>query len=131
MGIIVKVEILNNQLEIESKEFEAASTELRDVFQVVGSRKTQEGYEQLKCNVEAEGFRNPIILIPNTEENYNLAIRQVKNDFVRGWENYRPYLCMYGNQRIEIALELGIFQLSSILTPTVEWAHATHLNLTP
>ena len=68
MGIIVKVEILNNQLEIESKEFEAASTELIDVFQVVGSRKTQEGYEQLKCNVEAEGFRNPIILIPNINE---------------------------------------------------------------
>ena len=88
-------------------------------------------YNKLKRNVEAEGFKNPIIIIPNTEENYSLAIRQVETSFVKSWQKLRPYLCMYGNQRIEIALELGIFELSGILTPTVEWAHATHLKLNP
>ena len=131
MGIVMKVEILTPDLSIESRIFSPISIDLTDVFQVVGSRKTQAGYDELKRNVEAEGFKNPIIIIPNTEENYSLAIRQVETSFVRSWQKLRPYLCMYGNQRIEIALELGIFELSGILTPTVEWAHATHLKLNP
>ena len=128
---MVKVEILTPNLSIESKIFNPHIIDLSDVFQVGGRRKTQEGYNKLKRNVEAEGFKNPIIIIPNTKENYSLAIRQVETSFVRSWQKLRPYLCMYGNQRIEIALELEIFELSSILTPTVEWAHATHLKLNP
>ena len=131
MGPVLKVEILTPELSIESRIFSPCSIELVDVFQVVGSRKTQEGYNKLKRNVEAEGFKSPIIVIPNTKENYSLAIRHVESSFVRSWQELKPYLCMYGNQRIEIALELGIFELSSILTPTVEWAHATHLKLIP
>ena len=127
----MKVEILTPDLSIQSKVFQARDIDLADVFQVVGSRKTQEGYKELRRNVEAEGFKNPIIIIPNTEENYSLAIRQVETSFVRGWQKWRPFLCMYGNQRIEIALELGIFQLKAVLTPNVEWAHATHLKLNP
>ena len=131
MGPVLKVQILTPDLTIESRVFSPNSIDLTDVFQVVGWRKSQEGYSKLKRNVEAEGFKNPIIVIPNTEENYSLAIRRVESSFVRSWQELRPYLCMYGNQRIEIALELGIFELSGILTPTVEWAHATHLKLTP
>ena len=127
----MKVEILTPDLSIQSKVFQARDIDLADVFQVVGSRKTQEGYEELRRNVEAEGFKNPIIIIPNTEENYSLAIRQVETSFVKNWQKWRPFLCMYGNQRIEIALELGIFQLKAVLTPNVEWAHATHLKLNP
>ena len=127
----MKVEILTPDLSIQSKVFQARDIDLADVFQVVGSRKTQEGYEKLRRNVEAEGFKNPIIIIPNTEENYSLAIRQVETSFVKSWQKWRPFLCMYGNQRIEIALELGIFELKGLLTPNVEWAHATHLKLNP
>ena len=127
----MKVEILTPDLSIQSKVFQARDIDLADIFQVVGSRKTQAGYNALKRNVAVEGFKHPIIIIPNTEENYSLAIRQVETSFVKSWQKLRPYLCMYGNQRIEVALELGIFELSSILVPTVEWAHATHLKLNP
>ena len=127
----MKVEILTPDLSIESRIFSPISIDLADVFQVVGSRKTQAGYNALKRNVAVEGFKHPIIIIPNTEENYNLAIRQVETSFVKSWQKWRPFLCMYGNQRIEIALELGIFQLKAVLTPNVEWAHATHLKLNP
>ena len=90
----MKVEILTPDLSIQSKVFQARDIDLADVFQVVGSRKTQEGYEELRRNVEAEGFKNPIIIIPNTEENYSLAIRQVETSFVKSWQKWRPFLCM-------------------------------------
>jgi len=125
------VEILNSELEIESKDFMIRPVDLKYVFQVVGSRKDQEGYDELKRNVEAEGFKNPIIVIPNTLENFNLAIRKVEEAYVKDWESFPMYICMYGNQRIEIASELGISKLFCISTPTVEWAHATHLKLNP
>lgn len=127
----MKVEILTPDLSIQSKVFQTRDIDLADIFQVVGSRRTQAGYNALKRNVAVEGFKHPIIIIPNTEENYSLAIRQVETSFVKSWQKWRPFLCMYGNQRIEIALELGIFQLKAVLTPNVEWAHATHLKLNP
>ena len=127
----MKVELLDSNLDMRTKYLASQSMNLTNIFQVVGSRKDQEGYDELKCNVEAEGFKNPIILIPNTLENFNLAIRQVEKAYVKDWESSRPYLCMYGNQRIQIALDLRISQLQSIITPTVEWAHATHLKLNP
>ena len=55
----MKVEILTPDLSIQSKVFQARDIDLADVFQVVGSRKTQEGYEGLRRNVEAEGFKSP------------------------------------------------------------------------
>ena len=61
----MKVEILTPDLSIESRIFSPTSIDLADVFQVVGSRKTQAGFDELKRNVEAEGFKNPIIIIPN------------------------------------------------------------------
>ena len=127
----MKVELLDSNLDMRTKYLASQSMNLTNIFQVVGSRKDQEGYDELKRNVEAEGFKNPIILIPNTLENFNLAIRQVEGTYVKDWESSRPYLCMYGNQRIQIALDLRISQLQSIITPTVEWAHATHLKLIP
>ena len=127
----MKVELLDSNLDMRTKYLASQSMNLTDIFQVVGSRKDQEGYDELKCNVEAEGFKNPIILIPNTLENFNLAIRQVEEAYIKDWQSSRPYLCMYGNQRIQIALDLRIFQLQSIITPNVEWAHATHLKLIP
>ena len=47
----MKVEILTPDLSIQSKVFQARDIDLADVFQVVGSRKTQEGYEDLRRNV--------------------------------------------------------------------------------
>ena len=103
---------------------------LIQVFQVVGKRAEQDGYPELRRDVEENGFIKPIVIIENTFENYNLAIRRVTKRFVREYINaHRVYLCMYGNQRIDIALDLRIFYLNAILAPNVEWAHAIQLKL--
>ena len=127
----MKVEMLSAKLKILTKEFEIIhKLPLIQVFQVVGKRSEQDGYGELRRDVEENGFIKPIVVIDNTYDNYNLAIRRVTKRFVRSYINaYRTYLCMYGNQRIDIALDLRIFHLNAILAPNVEWAHAIQLKI--
>ena len=126
----MKVEMLDKNLDMLTKKFKTERIPLVQVFQVVGKRSEQDGYSELRRDVEENGFINPIVIINNTYENYNLAIRRVTKRFVREYINaHRVYLCMYGNQRIDIALDLRIFHLNAILAPNVEWAHAIQLKL--
>ena len=126
----MKVEMLDKNLDMLTKKFKTERIPLVQVFQVVGKRSEQDGYSELRRDVEENGFINPIVIINNTYENYNLAIRRVTKRFVREYINaHRVYLCMYGNQRIDIALDLRIFYLNAILAPNVEWAHAIQLKL--
>jgi len=126
----MKVEMLSAKLKIVTREFEIIRHQpLIQAFQVVGKRSEQDGYDKLRRDVEENGFIKPIVIINNTIENYNLAIRKVNKSFVRFWQEHKPYLCIYGNQRIDIALKLRIFHLDAILTPNIEWAHAAYLKI--
>ena len=126
----MKVEMLDKNLDMLTKKFKTERIPLIQVFQVVGKRSEQDGYSELRRDVEENGFIKPIVIIDNTYENYNLAIRRVTKRFVRDYINaHRVYLCMYGNQRIDIALDLRIFYLDAIVAPNVEWAHAIQLKL--
>ena len=126
----MKVNMLTAESELLEKEFKVIiSLPLINVFQIVGKRSEQDGYDKLRQDVEENGFIKPIIIINNTIENYNLAIRKVNKSFVRFWQEHKPYLCIYGNQRIDIALKLRIFHLDAILTPNIEWAHAAYLKI--
>ena len=127
----MKVEMLDESLEMMTREFKIIhQLPLIQVFQVVGKRAEQDGYPELRRDVEENGFIKPIVIIENTFENYNLAIRRVTKRFVREYINaHRVYLCMYGNQRIDIALDLRVFYLNAILAPNVESAHAIQLKL--
>ena len=126
----MKVNMLTAESELLEKEFKVIiSLPLINVFQIVGKRSEQDGYDELQQDVKDNGFIKPIVIINNTIENYNLAIRKVNKSFVRFWQEHKPYLCIYGNQRIDIALKLKIFHLDAILTPNIEWAHAVYLKI--
>ena len=125
----MKVNMLTADLELLEKKFEIESIKLIDIFQIVGHRHEQAGYNALFDDIAENGFKNPIIVIPNNQYNYDLALRQVKSKYVNKWEYFRRWICMYGNQRMDIALKLGIYTLETVITPNVEWAHAAHLKL--
>ena len=126
----MKVNMLTAESELLEKEFKVIiSLPLINVFQIVGKRSEQDGYDELRRDVEENGFIKPIVIINNTIENYNLAIRKVNKSFVRFWQEHKPYLCIYGNQIIYISLKLKIFHLDAILTPNIEWAHAVYLKI--
>ena len=80
-------------------------------------------------------MKHPIILIPNTIENYNLAIRQVKTEYIVKREqnefgaSSQKYLCMYGNQRLDIYKDASFSYIWSVITENVEWSHAVYLEL--
>ena len=125
----MKVNMLTADLELLEEKFEIESIKLIDIFQIVGHRHEQAGYNALFDDIAENGFKNPIIVIPNNHYNYDLALRQVKSKYVNTWQYFRKWICMYGNQRMDIALKLGVYTLETIITPNVEWAHATHLKL--
>ena len=80
----MKVELLDSNLNLRTKYLVPQIVSLSDVFQVVGSRKQQVGYPELRRDVKKKGFKNPIVLIPNTLDNYGLAIRQVNSEYIKG-----------------------------------------------
>mgnify|MGYP003315224036 CR=1 FL=1 len=93
----IEVSMLDADLEMMTREFDIIyALPLVNVFQVVGKRSQQEGYNELRRDIEEKGIKNQIIIIENTFENYNLAIRRVTKRFVRQYINaHRTYLCMY------------------------------------
>ena len=127
----IEVSMIDADLEMMTKEFNIIhALPLINVLQVVGERSEQAGYDELRRDVKKNGFKNPIVIIKNTPENYELAIRRVTKEFVNPYINqHRTYLCMYGNQRIDIALDLRIFHLDAIIADNVEWSHAIQLKL--
>ena len=126
---MIKVSMLLPDFKIHTKYLVPQSVKLIDVLQMVGHRTKVKGYGELRRDVEENGFKNPIILIPNNQQNYELAKRRVWEEYIMRWSNHRRYLCMYGNQRMNIALQLGIYNMEAIITPNVEWSHATQLKL--
>lgn len=99
-----------------------------DIFCPVSHRKEQDGYAELRKDILENGMKHPVILIPNTEENYQLAIRQVNTEYIRD-RQISKYLCMYGNQRLDIYKDASFSYIWSVVTENVEWSHAVFLEL--
>ena len=62
----MKVEMLNRNLDMLTKNFKTERIPLIQVFQVVGKRSEQDGYSELRRDVEENGFIKPIVIIDNT-----------------------------------------------------------------
>jgi len=117
---------------LETKEFVSFSVPFWNIFSMVSGRKELEGYENLKDSILSEGMKTPIILLNNTKENWLMAIRQVKREYLVDydeWDTYAKYIAYSGNQRIEIAKEQGAGKISCMLAEDVHWAHALYLVL--
>ena len=119
---------LFKDFELIERKYEPEMVHISDIFAPVSHRKEQEGYAELRQDVLTNGMKHPVILIPNTEENYQLANRQVNPDYINK-RSKQKYLCMYGNQRLDICKDAGHSFISSVITENVEWSHAVYLEL--
>ena len=95
----------------------------------VKEREHLKGFAELSADLESNGMINPIIIIPNTEKNYNMASRGVIKDFLCPYDPSKTVLAYSGNQRLEIAKDIDIEVIDSILCENVQWAHAVSLQL--
>ena len=66
----MKVNMLTAESELLEKEFKVIiSLPLINIFQIVGKRSEQDGYDELQQDVKDNGFIKPIVIINNTIEN--------------------------------------------------------------
>ena len=86
-------------------------------------------YKTLWKDISYNGMRDPIIIITNTEYNYDLAMRNITPDLILPFDPNRQYLAYTGNQRIALAEWKNFEHISTIEMPDVHWAHAAHLKL--
>ena len=111
-------------------EYNTIPVDVSDIFSPVNQRQSLAGYKYLKDVISSdESMKTPIILIPNTQTNYDMAIRQVRKDYVVPRNPNKDLLAYNGNQRIQIAKELGYIAISSMLVENVQWAYTVHLVL--
>jgi hypothetical protein len=116
--------------DLEERFYQMKMRYISDIFSPVSHREEQDEYADLRKDILKRGMKNPIILIPNTFENYNLAIRQVNPTYIKPFSISYKYLCMYGNQRLHIyRTVLAASYIPSVLTENVEWSHAVYLEL--
>ena len=111
-------------------EYSTIPVDVSDIFSPVNQRQSLAGYKYLKDVISSdESMKTPIILIPNTQTNYDMAVRQVRKDFLVPRNPNKDLLAYNGNQRIQIAKELGYIAISSMLVENVQWAYTVHLVL--
>ena len=95
----------------------------------VKERENLKGFAELSADLESNGMINPIILLPNTEHNYEMASRGVIKDLLYEYDPRKLVLAYSGNQRLEIAKQMEVDVIDSILCEDVRWAHAISLQL--
>ena len=111
-------------------EYNSIPVNITDIFSPVNQRQSLAGYKYLKDVISSDkSMKTPVILIPNTQTNYDMAIRQVRKDFVVPRNPNKDLLAYNGNQRIQIAKELDYIAISSMLAEDIRWAYTIHLVL--
>jgi len=123
------VGMMDSDFNFIERNYDRKYLQIDNIYCPVGNRKTLPSYMPLKKDIEKNGMKHPVIVIDNTELNYQLAIRQVETKHIRKWNNSYKFLCMYGNQRISIMRDLTHSFIPSFKAENVEWAHAIHLAL--
>ena len=124
-----RIDVWFFETELTNKTFLAFNVGLDFIFCPDTDRKQLKGYKETLASINKYGMKTPIILLENTQENYEKPLELVKKDLIVDWNPDRKYLAYSGNSRIEIAKELGCDTIDAILVDDMRWAHAAHLAL--
>ena len=87
----------------------------------LSSRERLPGFPKLEKDV-LESMYHPVVLVPNTIQNYTNAIETVHKGMHQGFYPKRDYLCLFGNQRLAIARKNGYEAISAVFCEDVEEA---------
>lgn len=109
---------------LEDSEYATTNILLKDIFMPVKPKKNL----ALQDSLMVAGMKNPLIVLTNTQKNYDMAIRGIRPDLVEE-RTSASFLCYAGNQRMVALQSLGYKMASCILADDVHWAHAIHLVL--
>jgi len=114
--------------ELVERKYEPEMVHTTDIFCPVSHREEQDGYDVLRDDILKNGIQHPIILLPNTHDNWQLTMREVNPEYKVPYKKTK-YICVYGNQRCDILMKAGHTYMWSLVTDNVEWSHAAFMEL--
>lgn len=103
---------------IQYKTYYSSNISISNIADFVSleSRLEQPGFYELEETILSNGMENPIILVPNTIEEYDKGSLTVTSEYLSQFNPTKPYLCVFGNQRLAIAKRNNFTAISSIIT---------------
>jgi len=109
---------------IQYKTYHCTNIPIENIADFVSleSRLEQPGFYDLEQNVLKEGMRNPILLVPNSVEEYNSGSLTVNTSYLSQYDPTKKYLCIFGNQRLAIAKRNNFSSISSIIVERSSFA---------
>lgn len=111
--------------------FPVVTLDMEDIANCVTdeSRRAMKDYPALNISLDMDGMKNPLIVILNTPENRQEAIKHVHKPYVEKYQEDKQYLALTGNSRLTYAIDNGYTQISCILVQDMNWMHAVQLIL--
>ena len=109
---------------IQYKTYHCTNIPIENIADFVSleSRLEQPGFHDLEQSVLKEGMRNPILLVPNSVEEYNAGSLTVNTSYLSQYDRIKKYLCIFGNQRLAIAKRNNFSSISSIIVEKASYA---------
>ena len=116
---------------IQYKTYHSTNISIENIADFVSleSRLEQPGFYDLEQTILEEGMRNPILLVPNSVEEYDAGSLTVNTSYLSQYDPTKKYLCIFGNQRLAIAKRNNFNSISSIVVENAYHAILLHNKL--
>jgi hypothetical protein len=116
---------------IQYKTYHCTNIPIENIADFVSleSRLEQSGFYELEKTILEEGMRNPILLVPNSLEEYDAGSLTVNTSYLSQYNPTKKYLCIFGNQRLAIAKRNNFNSISSIVVKNAYYAILLHNKL--
>lgn len=73
----------------------------------LGSRKKVKGYRVLEQDILTNGMDFAIVVVPNNKQVLENGLAHLPKEYYTAFDPSKPWLCLFGNQRMSIAKENG------------------------
>ena len=83
----------------------------------------------LEYNPTETGLKTPLLLLSNTQHNYDMCAHRIGKDLVQERDEKIPFICYAGNQRLTALKNLEYDAVQCIFVDDINWAHAVNLVL--
>lgn len=109
---------------IQYKTYHCTNIPIENIADFVSleSRLEQPGFYQLEQNILQNGMQHPILLVPNSVEEYDSGSVTVNTSYLSQYDPTKKYLCIFGNQRLAIAKRNNFSSISSIIVKRSSFA---------
>jgi len=122
----LKTRVVNSDLEILDYEYFVFPISVNQIALFATARELIAGFGELEKDIIENGMRNPIIIAQNNSEVHKHGAEGMFPDSVADYDPTKPYICLFGNQRLTIANKNGFAEIASVIVKSPIEAIALH-----